>query len=73
MVKANKPSCNLLGKPLHIPVVQASQKAEETGRCGHHQSLELERAEGPEHFLGMGRNLSFPVFGKGEHPPALCI
>eukprot|EP00438_Fugacium_kawagutii_P000693 Skav220034 [mRNA] locus=scaffold2981:165578:167006:+ [translate_table: standard] len=25
---------------------QASQKAEETGPCGHHQSLELERTEG---------------------------
>ena len=42
------------GKPLHIPaVVEASQKAEETGRCGHHQSLELERAEGPERVMGL--------------------
>eukprot|EP00435_Cladocopium_sp_Y103_P006027 s2958_g1.t3 len=30
-------------QPRHL---RASQKAEETGRCGHHQSLELERAEG---------------------------
>lgn len=37
----------------HPAVVEASQKAEETGRCGHHQSLELERAEGPEPVMGL--------------------